>query len=210
MKSLILFLILIILISCKDENSFYNKSNLKKNNFGDQVNIETLFDQTTFPTNVEPELLNELEICNAKQRDLNNHFDPACNPKFFKFFQFIEGEHLRNAFLLQIKSRVNNFPLRRLLIFERENGILVRVNGFVANLIGTRYSKSKHYDLILRFNDNVIPGDIVYYNCLYKWEDDHYVFKKVEQINDANIKSQFQDSMNGVISSIIKSNRMEF
>ena len=210
MKSLILFLTLFILISCKDENSYYNKSNLKKNNVGDQVNIETLFDQTTFPSKVEPELLNELEICNAKQRDLNNHIDPACNPKFFKFFQFIEGKQLSNAFLLQIKARVNDFPLRRLLVFERENGILVRVNGFVANLIGIRFSKSKHYDLILRFNDNVTPGDIVYYNCLYQWENDHYIFKKVEQINDANIKSEFQDSMNGVISSIIKSNRMEF
>ena len=210
MKSLILFLTLFILISCKDENSYYNKSNLKKNKVGDQVNIETLFDQTTFPSKVEPELLNELEICNAKQRDLNNHIDPACNPKFFKFFQFIEGKQLTNAFLLQIKARVNDFPLRRLLVFERENGILVRVNGFVANLIGIRFSKSKHYDLILRFNDNVTPGDIVYYNCLYQWENDHYIFKKVEQINDANIKSEFQDSMNGVISSIIKSNRMEF
>lgn len=198
------------LSSCKSESAdsdVNSQTNIKKN---EQTDIETLFDQTTFSSEVEPKLLKELEICNVSQRDLENHFDPACNPKFFRFFQFIENKALENAFLLQIKARVNDFPLRRLLVFERDKGVLVKVNGFVANLIGTRISKTKHHDLILRFNDNVSPGDIIFYNCLYQWEDKHYVFKKIEQINDANIKPEFQDSMNTVISNIIKNNRMEF
>lgn len=211
MKNIFLFfLTLVTLYSCKNDNANTNERSIKKNKIGDQTNIETLFEQTTFPSSVEPKLLKELEICNIQQRDLNNHLDPACNPKFFKFFSFIENKSLENAFLLQIKARVNDFPLRRLLVFEREKGILVKVNGFVANLIGTRISKTKHHDLILRFNDNVDQGDIVFYNCLYQWENNHYVFKKIEQINDANIKPQFQDSMNVVISTIIKNNRMEF
>ena len=210
MKVYIIVFFVLILTACKSDDTTLNNQSYKKPKIGEQSNIETLFNQTTFPTNVEPQLLKELDICNISQRDLENHLDPACNPKFFRFFQFIENKPLKNAFLLQIKARVNNFPLRRLLVFEREKGLLVKVNGFVANLIGTRLSKSKHHDLILRFNDNVMPGDIVYYNCLYQWENNHYVFKKIEQINDANVKAEFQDSMNTVISTIIKNNRMEF
>jgi hypothetical protein len=209
MKHFLFFLVFLLIYSCKSDVSS-NSDTTQKPKIGDQTNIETLFDQTTFPSDVEVNLLKELEICNFKQRDLNNHLDPACNPKFFRFFPFIENKKLENAFMLQIKARVNEFPLRRLLIFERENNTLVKVNGFVANLIGTRISKTKHHDLILRFNDNVAMGDIVFYNCLYQWENNHYVFKRVEQINDADIKKEFQDSMNIVIRSIITDNRMEF
>ncbi len=210
MKFYLLFILFFLVISCKNENDTHHTTTVKKKTIGDQTNIETLFDQTTFPSSIEPDLLNELKICNISQRDLENHFDPACNPKFFRFFQFIENKPLKDAFLLQVKARVNDFPLRRLFVYERDKGVLVKVNGFVANLIGTRLSKTKHHDLILRFNDNVSPGDIVFYNCLYQWEDNRYVFKKIEQINDANIKTEFQDSMNLVISNIIKNNRMEF
>jgi len=209
MKFSLYFLFCFFLLSCKNEDNNINNK-IRKPKIGDQVEIETLFDQTTFASETEPKLLKELEICNVNQRDLQNHFDPACNPKFFRFFSFIENKSLENAFILQIKARVNDFPLRRLLIFEREKGVLVKVNGFVANLIGTRISKTKHHDLILRFNDNVTPGDIIFYNCLYQWENNHYVFKKIEQINDANVKAEYQDSMNVVISNIIKNNRMEF
>jgi hypothetical protein len=210
MKFSVYFLLCFFLFSCNNEEENNVDNKVRKHKIGDQVEIETLFDQTTFASETEPKLLKELEICNVNQRDLQNHFDPACNPKFFRFFSFIENKSLENAFILQIKARVNDFPLRRLLIFEREKGVLVKVNGFVANLIGTRISKTKHHDLILRFNDNVTPGDIIFYNCLYQWENNHYVFKKIEQINDANVKAEFQDSMNVVISNIIKNNRMEF
>jgi hypothetical protein len=210
MKVIYLFFCVVIFVSCKSESEESVVPTTKKQKVGDQTYIETLFDATTFPSEVEPKLLKELEICNLQQRDLTNHLDPACNPKFFRFFPFIEGKKLEDAFLLQIKARVNDFPLRRLLIFEREKNTLVKVNGFVANLIGTRISKSKHHDLILRFNDNIGQGDIVFYNCLYVWENNHYVFKKIEQINDSNIKPEFQDSMNLVISKVISDNRMEF
>lgn len=203
------FILLFFLFACKSEVKEV-KPIVKIKKVGDQTNIETLFDQTTFPSADEPKLLKELEICNVKQRDLQNHLDPACNPKFFRFFPFVENKKLKDAFLLQIKARVNEFPLRRLLVFEREKGVLVKVNGFVANLIGTRVSKTKHDDLILRFNDNAGGGDIIFYNCLYQWENNHYVFKKIEQINDANVKPEFQDSMNVVIADVIKNNRMEF
>lgn len=202
-------LLLGFVVSCKSDDTEKKDFETKKS-APSQENIETLFDQTVFETNEEKKLLKELEICNPSQSDLTNHDDPACHPKFFKFFKFIENKELSDAFMLLIKSRVQGFPLRRLLIFERESGELVKVNGFVANLIAKRKSTTKHDDIVLRFSDNVGGGEIAFYNCLYQWEDKHYVFKKVEQINDANLKVEFQDSMNTVISQILEKNRMVF
>ena len=209
-KSVLFFLVLILAYACKSEVKNQERSKSIINNAPIQENIETLFDDVVFNTNEEKKILEELEICNPNQKDLTDYNDPACHPKFFKFFPFIRGKKLNDAFLLQIKSRVQGFPLRRLLVFEREGGILVKVNGFVANLIGKRRSASKHDDLILRFSDNVGGGEIAFYNCLYVWEDKHYVFKEVEQINDSNLKVEYQDSMNNVIYQILSRNRMEF
>ena len=198
----------LLFVACQEEVA---KTKVKPEvKIGNQTNIECLFDETTFATPDEYPLLKELKICNETQKDLNNHDVPACNPKFFKFYPFIENKKLKDAFVLLIKSRVQGFPLRRVLVFEREGKELVKVNGFVANLIGKRKSASKHDDLILRFNDNVGEGEVVFYNCLYVWKDKHYVFEQVEQINDANIKSEFQDSMNVEIETVITKNRMVF
>ena len=201
--------LVVLLVSCNEETT-KQKTLAPKSKVGTQTNIECLFDETTFATTDEYLLLKELKICDETQKDLNNHDVPACNPKFFKFYPFIENKKIKDAFVLLIKSRVQGFPLRRVLVFEREGKDLVKVNGFVANLIGKRKSVSKHDDLILRFNDNVGVGEVVFYNCLYVWKDKRYVFKQVEQINDANIKTEFQDSMNVEIETVITKNRMVF
>ena len=208
MKKWMFFVFGLMLFSCQEE--IPPTKSTPKVKVGTQTNIECLFDETTFPSNDEFSLLKELKICDATQKDLSNHDVPACNPKFFKFFPFAENKKLKDAFVLLIKSRVQGFPLRRVLVFEREGKELVKVNGFVANLIGKRKSASKYDDLILRFNDKAEMGDVVFYNCLYVWKDKHYVFKQVEQINDANIKPQFQDSMNVEIETVITKNRMVF
>jgi hypothetical protein len=209
MRPLIFIVLLLVLVSCNEEGTT-KKTTAQKTQVGTQTNIECLFDETTFASTDEYPLLKELKICDETQKDLNNYDVPACNPKFFKFYPFIENKKLKDAFVLLIKSRVQGFPLRRVLVFEREGKELVKVNGFVANLIGKRKSASKHDDLILRFNDKVGMGEVVFYNCLYVWKDKHYVFKQVEQINDANIKTEFQDSMNVEIETVITKNRMVF
>jgi hypothetical protein len=209
MRPWIFIVLLLVLVSCNEEVKT-KKTTAQKTQVGTQTNIECLFDETTFASPDEYPLLKELKICDETQKDLNNYDVPACNPKFFKFFPYIENKKIKNAFILLIKSRVQGFPLRRVLVFEREGKELVKVNGFVANLIGKRKSASKHDDLILRFNDKVGMGEVVFYNCLYVWKDKHYVFKQVEQINDANIKTEFQDSMNVEIETVITKNRMVF
>ena len=58
-----LVLLLFIVYSCKNEDSDLKDFTINKPKIGDQINIETLFDQTTFPSSVEHKLLKELEIC---------------------------------------------------------------------------------------------------------------------------------------------------
>lgn len=212
MKKIVLVssILFTILSSCKSDVESVNSKVHKINETNGIEKIETLFDETKFNSNEEQNLLKELEICNPSQKDAANYNDPACLPKFFKFFKYNSKKSLKDAFLLLIKSKVQGFPLRRVLIFEREKGELVKVNGFVANLIEKRKSKSHYDDLVLRFNDHLGGGEIVFYNCLYRWKDKHYVFDKVEQINDANIKPMYQDSMNNEIYSILSSYQMEF
>lgn len=119
---------------------------------------------------------------------------------------------VENAFLLQIKSKVGGIKLRRLVTFVREKGELVKVNTFIANLIGTRKSKSHHNDLILRFNDNV-EGEVIFYNCIFVWDGTKYKFQTAETIEGADvngpwrqrIKEEFKDSVsNDIYNTLIK------
>jgi hypothetical protein len=110
--------------------------------------------------------------------------------------------------LLQIKSKVGGIKLRRTVAFIRERGELVKVNTFIANLIGIRTSKSHYNDLILRFNDN-IEGEIVFYNCLFTWDGQRYKFRSVELIEGVTwrqrLKPEFKDSVsNDIYNTLIK------
>ena len=169
-----------------------------------QTNIEVLFDETAFADPKMVKLLEELNICDPKQKDLTDYNNPACIPDFFKFFPFIENVPVENAFLLLVKSRVHGYNVRRLFVFQREAGQLVQVNRFIANLIGTRKSASRHDDLILRFFDQ----DANSFNCLYTWQGNKYAFSKVEEINDSSVKSTFQDSMNVEINKVLIDNQL--
>lgn len=179
------------------------------------IGIETLFNEKEFPDPVHLELLKELKICNTAQKDTSNYLDPACSPSFFKFFQLNENIPIKNAFMLQIKSKVGGIKLRRLIVFVREKGVLVKVNGFVANLIGLRPTPSGHYDLILRFNDNV-EGDIIFYNTIFKWDGKKYVYDCTETIEGTDqsgpwrqrIKEEFKDSVSKDIYATLVTNQM--
>ncbi len=180
---------------------------------GDLVGIETLFDQNSFEDPSMEGLLKELNLCNDTTRSLEDYMNPACSPRFFRFFKLTENTPIENGFLLQVKSKVSGFPLRRLLIFVRENGQLVKVNGFVANLIGRRKSDTAYDDLLLRFNDNV-EGEITFYNCFYRWNGAKYEFLSVEVIEGANwggpVKKELKDSMGIEIQKEISDNGMLF
>lgn len=199
-----------ILYSCSEDE---DKEKKEPEAVSEMLAIETLFDQDSFDDASLEGLLKELNLCNDTTKSLEDYMNPACSPRFFRFFNLTEKTPYHNGFILQVKSKVSGFPLRRLLIFVRENGQLVKVNGFVANLIGRRKTDSAHDDLLLRFNDNV-DGEITFYNCFYRWNGAKYEFLSVEVIEGANwggaVKSELKDSIGIEIQKEISDNGMLF
>jgi hypothetical protein len=199
-----------ILYSCSEDEE---KKKKEPEAVSEMLAIETLFDQDSFDDASLEGLLKELNLCNDTTKSLEDYMNPACSPRFFRFFKLTEKTPYQNGFILQVKSKVSGFPLRRLLIFVRENGQLVKVNGFVANLIGRRKTDSAYDDLLLRFNDNV-DGEITFYNCFYRWNGTKYEFLSVEVIEGANwggaVKSELKDSMGIEIQKEISDNGMLF
>lgn len=213
MKKLAFILTFFILAACSSEEEPLKKpSNPSESEI---ISIETLFDEDVFEDPMHLSLLKELKICSEFQKDTSNYFEPACSPRFFKLFKMNEATPIENGFLLQIKSKVGGIKLRRLVAFVREKGTLVKTNTFVANLIGLRKTASKHYDLILRFNDNV-EGDVIFYNTIFSWDGTKYIFKSAETIEgvDANgpwrqrIKAEFKDSVSTDIYKTLVKNEM--
>jgi hypothetical protein len=199
-----LVMILLILYACKDETKTLPIEVDNNQEVKAEKNIEILFDEVKFSDPKMLDLLYELKICDPNQKDLNNAIQPACDPKYFHVLPFIENEKIDNAFILVIRSGVHDWPLRRALVYQREQGKLVLVNTFVAHLIGMRKSASRHDDLVLQFFDE-------YENrlqCLYKWKENRYQYVCVEKIEGSNIKKELQDSMNVEIAKVIRDNKM--
>lgn len=174
--------------------------------------ISTDFNANEFSDGSEEELLKELKICNPAAPSDTDPKNPACSPKFFRFFPLSKKTPLKNGFILLVKAGVSGHPLRRVLIFERENGTLIKLNGFNGNLIEQRPSKSGYNDLLIRFPDN-IDNNLVYYNCLFQWQNGKYEYRYCEVIDEdvpRNVKAEFRDSMGIEIKKILDRNSMLF
>jgi hypothetical protein len=211
MKKVFLFTALLILSACSNDEDLAVKKNKVNSEVLEITGVETLFNTDSFDEPKHIELLKELKICSEFQKDTANYLEPACSPRFFRIFPMRDDVPVENAFLVQIKSKVGGIKLRRLVTFVRERGELVKVNTFVANLIGTKKSKSHYNDLILRFNDNV-EGEVIFYNCLFTWDGNRYKFKSVELIEGLTwrqrLKPEFKDSVSNDIFNTLVSNEM--
>lgn len=215
MNKLVYIFALVFLVSCSGDEDQPIKKKDTSAEVPEITGIETLFNADSFDDPKHKELLKELKICSEFQKDTSNYFEPACSPRFFRIFPMRDDAPVENAFLLQIKSKVGGVKLRRLVTFIRERGELVKVNTFIANLIGTRKSKSHYHDLILRFNDNV-DGEVIFYNCIFVWDGSKYKFQTAETIEgaDANgpwrqrIKAEFKDSVSNDIFNTLVKNEM--
>ena len=181
--------------------------------------ISTLFDETSFEDPDSYELLKELSICSDSAEMVDGQFRAPCTPEYFKFFPLKKGQALRDGFILQIRSMVGGIAIRRLLVFERENGQLVKLNGFMGNLIERRSDGSDYDDLLIRFPDNIVDEqrkmiETVFYNCLFKWNGSQYEYKNVEAIEGKNwggkVKESMKDSMSVEIHKVLKDNQMTF
>lgn len=205
----LIVLTLAIFSACKNDQGTENGNdnpveNVEKS--AEFVPIQELFAETEFGSKTEPELLKEIKIC-------SDSAGVPCSAENFKFFPLKKNQGLENGFILLIKAETGGFPLRRVLVFERENGKLVKANGFVANLIGRHPSSGDYDDLLLRFNDKD-QGEDIFYNCLFHWEKGRYQFKQVEVIQGANwggpVKPEFKDSVSQEVYQTIINNQMIF
>jgi len=174
---------------------------------GDKTEIETLFSETEFDNPEHGKLLKELKICT---QDPNPDCPrcAVCSPRFFKLHELKKEGEVSNFFGLQIKALtiLNGqefaLPVRHLIIFERENGELIKVNGFRGNLIETIASKSGVDDIIVRFlmkqeDEETKKVEDVFFNCLFKWDGKRYNYESVEVIEGPNwggpVKPEFKE-----------------
>ena len=212
MKYTFLFLSAFILFSCKtdpDANNANESDDLIQESTAPvnaDKNIEILFDEAAFSNDKIPGLLKELGICKEDQTNLNNATQPACDPKFFHFETFSESSKLENAFIVVIRAGVHDWPVRRTMVYTRENGKLILVNTFIGNLVGKKQARSGYYDLVLQFFDE-------YENrleCIYKWKEGRYQYSSVSRIEGNKIKKELQDSMSVEIHKVLKNNKLDY
>ena len=180
---------ILLITSCQDEPDVIDpieNDNVISVNTGEIKHYEILFDETEFPEDLHQSLLNELNIC-----DSLGSTPTGCTPciaENFKLLEYKNDKTIKDAFLLQVKAltilkgQEGQLPMRHLIIFERENGVLVKVNGFRGKLIATRESDTGAKDLVVRF---YVPEDKAFLNCLFVWTGAKYRFQSVEAIDGA-------------------------
>jgi len=171
--------------------------------------ISTDFNANTFKSEEEISLLKEIGICDSTQADDSNLDNPSCSPRFFRFFKLNKTKSLNDGFILLVRAGVNKFPVRRLLIFERENGQLVKTNGFVGYIIERRVVAGNYDDIVVRFFERY-ENQKYFYNCLYTWKNGRYVYVKCETINEAKIKTDKADSVSTEVEKILNENKLVF
>jgi len=179
MRYLILFFSSVFIFnSCSPETEVKEK---EPEFISETTSISTLFDQDSFNDSKHLELLAELRICNPETQDsvINGVF--PCSPRFFAFYSFNHNRKMEDAFLLQVRKGVNNYPYRRLLIFTREKGLLVKMNGANGYLVEKRSQPNGIDDLVVAIVDN-IGGHYERYDVLLKYRDGKYHY--VEALGD--------------------------
>jgi len=212
---LLLVLTSLLIIGCKDEvkkkewNSGANDNDaetISENFVVDTIAIRNLFDELEFENDTLPLLLEELGICNP---DLTAKFDlykPPCQPRFYKFFKYKQDMPWNDGFALEIRSGIEDFPVRRFIIFERVNGKLSKTQGFVANLVEKHTTPSGYCDLLLLFRDEEAGSFVV----KYTWKESKYEFKSVEAIDGYLVKKERKDSISDVVSKRLVDHKMFF
>ena len=105
-----------------------------------------------------------------------------CTPKHFAFYEYNHKRKLEDAFLLQVKAGVNDYDYRRLLIFTREKGKLVQMNGINGYLVEKHSRPNQIDDLIVAIIDDLGNNKFDRYDVLIRYKDGKYHF--VEAIGD--------------------------
>lgn len=148
-----------------------------------------MFSQMGFDDKVYYELLIETQICDPAFDAVTNNQTTPCSSKLFNFFPYNHKRKIEDAFLLQVKAGVNNYPYRRLLIFVRERGKLVLMNGITGYLVQRIPQDNEIDDLIVAVIDDLGNDIFDRYDVLLRYKDGKYHF--VEAIGD--LQGTFDD-----------------
>lgn len=197
---------ILVLAACTDDEPDVKDPNDSVENPEDDVEIVTPdFMGDKFENPVHLDLLKELDICDVIEGDSTSYF-AACSPKNFEIIEYKGKGTVEDAFILHTKAAIRlkgqdlPLPVRHVLIFERENGALVRVNGFRGELNGMRDGEDGVKELIISI---YLKDDDSVFDCLFKYEKGKYSFKSVEGIDWGEglrpIKANMKDSISADI-----------
>lgn len=184
---------LFVLSACKEDEKDPEKDEL-------EVIDDFDFDEKKFKDPVHLELLKELDICDVELSDTSMY--APCTPEYFQIYPYHKDKSVKDAFILYVKAAIPLkgqpylLPVRHVIVFERENGTLVRVNGFRGELAELRETAGGHKDLVVAL---YLTGDETLFDCLFKYKDGKYSFEHVigldwgEGMRD--VKEEMRDSV---------------
>lgn len=201
---ILFFFTFLLLMACKNDTTGQQEKDIptdsteieteKKTN-SDLIDLENTSDSlieeevegdnflaTGFEDKKYYELLIETRMCDPKFDATNNPNTTPCSSKLFSFHPYNHKREIDNAFLLQVKAGVNNYPYRRLLIFVRERGQLVLMNGIVGYLVERIPQNNDIDDLVVAVIDDLGNDIFDRYDVLLRYKDGKYHF--VEALGD--------------------------
>ncbi|MEY4286485.1 MAG: hypothetical protein RL511_558 [Bacteroidota bacterium] len=173
------------------------------------VQISTDFNTNTFTSKEEPNILKELQLCDTTIQWSDELNRPSCTPNFFRVFPLKKGLAINEGCMVLLKAGVNQFPVRRFVVYEREGKELIQANGFIGYPIEFRPNKQSYDDVVIRFFERY-QGEKYFYNCLFTWKQGRYQYVCCEQINDANIKPEKQKEVSAQILQILNEKQLVF
>lgn len=158
------------------------------------------FDDKKFKDPLHLEILKELDICDLSLSDSSMY--APCTPEYFQIYPFRKDKSVKDAFILYVKAAIPLkgqpmlLPVRHVIVFERENGELVRVNGFRGEMVELRENAKGDKDLIVAL---YLTGDETLFDCKFIYKDGKYSFEAVEALDWGegmrNVKASMKDSV---------------
>lgn len=155
----------------------------------DTITVSPVFSNHGFDSTIYYDLLIETHLCNPNYSDTTTDGSSPCSARFFRFYPYNHHRKIEDAFMLQVRAGINGYPYRRLLIFVRENGKLVLMNGIVGYLYKRIPQPNGFDDLIVGIIDDLGNNEFSRYDVLLRYKDGKYHF--IEALGD--LKGKFDD-----------------
>lgn len=169
--------------------------------------ITTDFRTNAFTSGEEYKILKELGICDTTK--VGEEMG-ACSPKFFRFFSINPKKKLSESCMILINGLAYTdpgakFPIRRTLVFEKEDGKWVSVNKFKGYIIGRRDIPNSDYDdIVMRFRLDEYDEA---YHVVYTWKKGKYQFSHCEELftyyNKGKVRKEMVDSVSREVEKIL-------